>query len=78
MNILSLFGGIETGLIALKELGVKIDNYYSSEIDKYASSVARFHHPEIKELGDISNYGNWKLPKIDFNLIWQNPLEARI
>lgn len=71
INVLSLFGGIETGLIALKELGIKIDNYYSSEIDKYASSVARFNHPEIIEFGDISNYANWKLPKID--LIFAGP-----
>lgn len=68
MNVLSLFGGIETGLIALKELGVKIDNYYSSEVDKYASSIARFNHPEIIELGDISNYKDWDLPKIDLIL----------
>jgi len=68
MNVLSLFGGIETGLIALKELGVKIDNYYSSEIDKYASSVARFNHPEIKELGSVTNYKSWDLPKIDLIL----------
>lgn len=71
INVLSLFGGIETGLIALKELGIEIDNYYSSEIDKYASSVARFNHPEIIEFGDISNYANWKLPKID--LIFAGP-----
>jgi len=68
MNVLSLFGGIETGLIALKELGIKIDNYYSSEIDKYASSVARFNHPEIIELGDITDYEKWNLPKIDLIL----------
>ena len=68
MNVLSLFGGIETGLVVLKELGVKIDNYYSSEIDKYASSIARFNHPEIIELGDISNYKDWDLPKIDLIL----------
>ena len=68
MNVLSLFGGIETGLIALKELGVKIDNYYSSEIDKYASSVARFNHPEIIELGTVVDYEKWDLPKIDLIL----------
>lgn len=68
MNVLSLFGGIETGLIALKELGVEIDNYYSSEIDKYVCSVARFNHPEIKELGDITKYKEWDIPKIDLVL----------
>jgi len=65
MRILSLFGGIETGLIALKELGIKIENYYSSEIDKYAIAVAKYNHPEIQHLGDINDYQKWQLPKID-------------
>ncbi len=68
MNILSLFGGIETGLVALKELGFKIDNYYSSEVDKYAIQIAKKNHPEIKHLGDIKNYESWELPKIDMIL----------
>lgn len=68
MNVLSLFGGIETGLIALKELGIKVDKYYCSEIDKYASSVARYLHPEIIELGCITSYKSWDLPKIDLIL----------
>jgi len=65
MNVLSLFGGIETGLIALKEMGIYPDNYYSSEIDKYAISVAKYNNPGIIHLGDIANYKEWNLPKID-------------
>jgi len=68
MNVLSLFGGTETGLIALKELGAKINNYYSSEIDKYTASVAKYNHPEIKHLGPIEDYELWELPKIDLIL----------
>ncbi len=68
MNVLSLFGGTETGLVALKELGFKIDNYYSSEVDKYAMQIAKKNHPEIKHLGDIKNYESWDLPKIDMVL----------
>lgn len=68
MNVLSLFGGIETGLIALKELGIKIDNYYSSEIDKYAIAVAKYNHPEIQHLGSIEDYESWELPMIDLIL----------
>ncbi len=32
MNVLSLFGGIEVGYVACKELELDIENYYSSEI----------------------------------------------
>ena len=34
--VLSLFDGMSCGQIALKELGVKVDKYYASEIDKHA------------------------------------------
>ena len=40
MNVLSLFDGMSCGQIALKKLGAKVDNYYASEIDKYAIKVA--------------------------------------
>ena len=36
MKVLSLFDGMSCGQIALKQLGIKVDTYYSSEIDKYA------------------------------------------
>ena len=35
MNVLSLFDGISCTQIALKNLGIKVDKYYASEIDKY-------------------------------------------
>ena len=36
MNVLSLFDGMSCGQIALQKAGVKVDQYYASEIDKYA------------------------------------------
>jgi DNA (cytosine-5)-methyltransferase 3A len=65
MNVLSLFDGMACGLVALKRAGIKVDNYYASEIDKWAIQVAKKNHPEIIHLGDIENYQNWDLPKID-------------
>lgn len=53
MVILSLCGGIECGAVAIKKLGIKIDKYYSSEIDKDAIKVASDNHPEIIHIGDI-------------------------
>tara|TARA_R110002012_G_scaffold163691_2_gene326074 strand:- start:44 stop:280 length:237 start_codon:yes stop_codon:yes gene_type:complete len=35
LNVLSLFDGMSCGQIALDKLGIKVDNYFSSEIDKY-------------------------------------------
>ena len=33
MNVLSLFDGMSCGQIALQKAGVKVDQYYASEID---------------------------------------------
>jgi hypothetical protein len=35
MNVLSLFDGISCARIALDNLGVKVDNYFASEVDKH-------------------------------------------
>ena len=53
INVLSTFDGIATGLVALKELGYT-PNYYSSEIEEGAMSVAMKNHPEIIKLGDVT------------------------
>ena len=36
INVLSLFDGMSCGQIALERAGVKVDNYFASEIDKHA------------------------------------------
>ena len=55
INILSLFDGISAAKVALENLGIKIDNYYSSEIDKYAIQVSKNNHPDIIKLGDVKS-----------------------
>ena len=65
MNVLSCFDGIACGLVALCRAGIKVDNYYASEIDLYAIKIATKNHPEIIELGDIQNWKSWNLPHID-------------
>ena len=34
INVLSLYDGMSCGQIALSELGIKINKYYASEIEK--------------------------------------------
>jgi DNA (cytosine-5)-methyltransferase 3A len=65
LNVLSLFDGISCGMLALQQTGIKVDKYYASEIDKYTIQVSKKNFPEIIQLGDINNWKNWKLPKID-------------
>lgn len=53
MVILSLFDGMSCGQIALKELGVTIDKYYASEIDKFAIQNTMANFPGTVQLGDV-------------------------
>ena len=54
LRVLSLFDGIACGMQAFKELGIPVDVYYASEIEKNAIKVAKANHPEIIEIGDVT------------------------
>jgi len=68
MNVLSLFDGMSCGRIALDQLGIKVDNYYACEIDKYAMQVSHANYPDIIQLGDVCDVKSEDLPKIDLIL----------
>ena len=65
MNVLSLFDGMSCGMIALERAGIAVDNYYSSEIDKYAIKVSEVNYPNIIRLGDVTKWQDWD---IDWNI----------
>ena len=65
MNVLSLFDGMSCGQIALDKLGIKVDNYFASEIDKYAIQVTQKNYPNTKQIGSITEVKGEDLPKID-------------
>ena len=75
MNVLSLFDGMSCGQIALNRIGVKYNNYFASEIDKYAMQVTMANYPNTKQLGDVINVTTNKLPKIDL-LIGGSPCQG--
>jgi DNA (cytosine-5)-methyltransferase 3A len=61
INVLSLFDGISCGMIALERAGFKVENYYSSEIDKQAISISNDNYPNIKRLGSVKNWKEWDI-----------------
>jgi site-specific DNA-cytosine methylase len=75
LNILSLFDGLSCGRIALDRAGIEIDNYYASEIDKYAIKIAQKNYPDTMQLGDVTKWQEWNLPKIDL-LIGGSPCQG--
>ena len=64
-NVLNLFDGISCGRVALDRIGISYENYYASEIDKYAIQIAQSNFPDTIQLGDVKNWREWNLPQID-------------
>jgi DNA-cytosine methyltransferase len=77
MNVLSLFDGMSCGRIALDRVGIPVEKYYASEIDKHAMKVAKANWPEIIHVGDVRRSWEWesRLPKIDL-LIGGSPCQG--
>ena len=70
MNVLSLFDGISCGRIALERAGVGVDIYYASEIDPYATAVAKKNYPDTIQLGDVTKWREWNLDWSKIDLIF--------
>lgn len=65
INVLSLFDGMSCGQIALERAGIKVKNYYASEIDKNAIIIAKKNYPNTIHIGDVREVTGADLPRID-------------
>ena len=75
MNVLSLFDGMSCGQQALERQGINVENYYASEIDKYAISITQKNYPNTIQLGSVVNVDVTKLQRIDL-LIGGSPCQS--
>ena len=55
MKVLSLFGGISCGAIALSRALIPIERYVAYEIDKSAIAISEKNYPWIERRGDVVN-----------------------
>lgn len=69
MKVLSLFNGMNTGRIALENVGIKVDKYYSSEIKPYAIELTQHHYPDTIQLGDVTKWIDWPIEWNEIDLI---------
>ena len=53
LKVLSLFDGMSCGQLALQKLGIEVDTYYASEIDKFAIQVTQANFPNTIQVGDV-------------------------
>ena len=75
LNVLSLFDGMSCGQIALERAGIKVNQYFASEIDKYGQIVSKANYPNTIYLGDVRKINANDLPKIDL-IIGGSPCQS--
>lgn len=69
MNILSLFDGMSCGRIAAERAGFNVENYYASELDKYAITVTQANWPNTVQLGDVTKWREWDIDWSSIDLL---------
>ena len=69
VNVLSLFDGISAGRVALEKAGIIVDNYYASEVDKFAIQVSKNNYPDIKQMGDVTKWRDWDIDWSSIDLV---------
>lgn len=78
INVLSLCDGMSCGHIALDEIGIKVNKYFASEIDKNAIKVTNDNYPDTIQIGDVTQITEdflKTLPKIDL-VIFGSPCKS--
>jgi site-specific DNA-cytosine methylase len=86
ITVLSLFDGMSCGQIALERAGIKVKQYFASEIDKYAIKITQKNYPSTIQIGDVSKVhykdgilytdaGEYNIGKIDL-LIGGSPCQS--
>jgi hypothetical protein len=74
LNVLSLFDGMSCGQLALQKAGIKVNQYFASEIKPHAIKVTQHNFPNTIQLGSVLNVKASDLPKIDL-LIGGSPCQ---
>jgi DNA (cytosine-5)-methyltransferase 3A len=69
MKVISLFDGISTGQYCLNQLGIDVETYYASEIDKYAIAITQHNFPNTIQMGDVNNWKDWDIDWSSIDLI---------
>ncbi len=72
LKILSLFDGISCARVALERAGIPVEDYYASEIDKYAMQISQKNYPDIQQIGSVENIslrGIWTDDDRQFDLL---------
>lgn len=75
LTVLSLFDGMSCGAIALRGAGIKVRQYFASEIDRQAIIQTQHNFPDTIQLGSVTDVRVSDLPPIDL-LIGGSPCQG--
>jgi DNA-cytosine methyltransferase len=75
LNVVSLFDGISCGRLALKNVGIDVEQYTAAEIDNPAIQVSKNNFPDIIRVGSVVGLSIPQLPKTDL-LIGGSPCQS--
>ena len=57
-------------MVALERAGIKVDKYYSSEVDKYAIAISEKNYKKsIVRLGDVTKWKDWDIDWSSIDLL---------
>lgn len=56
-------------MVALERANIKVDKYYSSEVDKYAIAISEKNYPDIIRLGDVTKWKDWDIDWSSIDLL---------
>ena len=59
---------MSVGRLALEELGIPVEKYYASEIDKFAIKVSQANFPDTVQVGDVKDLWPGDYKNIDLVL----------
>lgn len=76
MNVLSLFDGMSCGRIALDRAGIKVTNYFASEIEKSAIAISKHNWPDIIHLGDVTKISGHYINPVPDLIIAGSPCQG--
>ena len=59
---------MSVGRLALEELGIQVEKYYASEIDKYAIKVSQANFPNTVQVGNVCQLKSEDFKDVDLIL----------
>ena len=74
LKVLSLFDGISCARVAIERAGFKVEDYFVSEIDKYAIQISLKNFPDNIVIGDVKSVCGYDYTNIDL-LIGGSPCQ---